>query len=324
MAFPRKLIQTFKHIDDIVLQSKLSFLKKNQLEYEFFDDNDCYNFIKKHYDDEILKAYDKIIPKAFKADMFRYCYLYQYGGIYSDIDTINLNNLDFLLNDNTYDIIITRERANIPGLFQAFIISKPKQEIFKIAIDLIVKNVNRNYYPYVTNNQGWGYWVNILAITGPVLLGNSLCKLLELPFFTCNTIYTKNIINEKIKIKFLNFMQNNTLMYENIPIILNKNINYDSKAGLEYMNAFNKRQIYNHNYIMHIGKSNHPIKEINTEDKINNYKTLITNENWCNPFLFPDKFYIEIKDNICKIERMDKKTGWGLDLYIVIPDIYIK
>ena len=45
----------------------------------------CREFIKNNFDLDILNAYDILKPGAFKADLWRCCILYIYGGIYLDI-----------------------------------------------------------------------------------------------------------------------------------------------------------------------------------------------------------------------------------------------
>ena len=68
--------------------------------YFLYDDDDCHAFIKKHFDDRVYNAYCRIIPGAFKADLWRYCILYIYGGVYCDIDTICMHSLDAFLNED--------------------------------------------------------------------------------------------------------------------------------------------------------------------------------------------------------------------------------
>ena len=50
-----------------------------------FHDQDCRAFIEREYPPEVLMAYDRLIPTAFKADLWRYCVLYKYGGAYLDV-----------------------------------------------------------------------------------------------------------------------------------------------------------------------------------------------------------------------------------------------
>ena len=50
-----------------------------------FHDQDCRAFIESEYPPDVLMAYDRLIPTAFKADLWRYCVLYKYGGAYLDV-----------------------------------------------------------------------------------------------------------------------------------------------------------------------------------------------------------------------------------------------
>ena len=45
----------------------------------------CREFIKVNFNPLVLKAYDTLIPTAYKADLFRLCVLYINGGIYGDL-----------------------------------------------------------------------------------------------------------------------------------------------------------------------------------------------------------------------------------------------
>ena len=39
-----------------------------EVEFHLFDDNDCRDFIKNNYDENVLNAFDSLIPGAYKAD----------------------------------------------------------------------------------------------------------------------------------------------------------------------------------------------------------------------------------------------------------------
>jgi mannosyltransferase OCH1-like enzyme len=85
---PKRIIQT--HFSDRYLSRNhynaiQSFLELNpEYEYEYFNNQDCRNFIQLNYDSSILNAYDHLIPGAFRSDFFRVCYMYKKGGCYFD------------------------------------------------------------------------------------------------------------------------------------------------------------------------------------------------------------------------------------------------
>lgn len=234
------LIQTYSEIDDIVKTSRDSFLSHNpSLKYDFYDDKNCEDFILNHFDNELLNVYHKIKPKAFKADLFRYCYLYINGGIYADIDTICLQNIENLLDINN-DIVLVNERSNIPGFFQAFIISKPRQKLFINAINKIRENIN-NYY-YGSSKYRKDHINNILSITGPVLLGNTLCNMQNKPEFSFLPI-EDNIKLDNCNIKLLTFTKDGLIKENDNVIIKAKNNNY--KSSEDYTELFRSNSIYN-------------------------------------------------------------------------------
>lgn len=126
-------------------------------EHFLYDDDECREFIKKHFEPRILYAYDKLIPGAFKADLWRYCVLYVNGGIYIDIKYNCINN--FKLNE-----LILSEHWVLdikPHLiYNAFIVSHPYNPILLSCIKQICINCCTNFYG-----------TSCLHPTGPGLLG---------------------------------------------------------------------------------------------------------------------------------------------------------
>jgi len=126
--------------------------------YHLFDDDDCRSFIKKHFSPEVLNSFDKLIPGAYKADLWRYCVLYINGGIYLDIKFDPINNFKLInLIDKEYycrDIIESNS-----GIYNAIMISKPNNPLLLIAINNIVENTKLQFYG-----------TSSLEPTGPLLL----------------------------------------------------------------------------------------------------------------------------------------------------------
>jgi len=79
--------------------------------HELYDDNECKEFLKKHFDPKVLKAFNKFRPGAFKADLWRYAILYIHGGIYADIDMNPFKSVDSIVGEN-YNFISVKERQN--------------------------------------------------------------------------------------------------------------------------------------------------------------------------------------------------------------------
>jgi mannosyltransferase OCH1-like enzyme len=110
-----------------------------------------------------------------KADLWRYCIIYTYGGIYADIDALCITDtLDFLLEDGP--LLITSPEAFAPEekiskYFNQWIFSAPKNSpILKLIIDLIIdanENIEYTYYKYEIHN-----------LTGPSIFTQGIEKYL--------------------------------------------------------------------------------------------------------------------------------------------------
>lgn len=68
--------------------------RKSGWEYKFWSDADSVAFLDAHFPSAVLEAYNALIPGAFKADLFRYCVLLVYGGVYADVDILLETSLD--------------------------------------------------------------------------------------------------------------------------------------------------------------------------------------------------------------------------------------
>ena len=66
--------------------------KNPEMQYFLFDDDMCRTFINKHFGKRVVLAFDSLIPGAYKADLWRYCVLYIYGGMYIDIKLQTTND----------------------------------------------------------------------------------------------------------------------------------------------------------------------------------------------------------------------------------------
>lgn len=60
--------------------------KQSGWDYRFYTDADAIVFLQTHFPPVVMEAYEALIPGAFKADLFRYCVLLIFGGVYADVD----------------------------------------------------------------------------------------------------------------------------------------------------------------------------------------------------------------------------------------------
>ena len=138
----------------------IQLIKNNnpRFNYQLFDDQDCRNFILNNYSIDVLRAYDTLIPGAYKADLWRYCILYKKGGIYLDIKYKPLHLFKFINLTEKEHFVLDADRQ---GIYNALIVSKPGNEILKKAIDKVVENVQKRFYG-----------TSFLEPTGPKLLAS--------------------------------------------------------------------------------------------------------------------------------------------------------
>lgn len=132
----------------------------------YFSDNDCIKFIENFFP-EYKPFYDKLIPTAYKADLFRYLLLFKYGGCYGDI-TQKLNvPYDELCCD--YDRVFCRDTmSNKLFLYNALMCCKPLDSVVAKVIELSIDNIKNNNYSDTP-----------LGITGPAVLGQSFISVFK-------------------------------------------------------------------------------------------------------------------------------------------------
>ena len=79
---PHTIIVTAKHCPSNWLAEIAEINPQHKI--YFFDDQAARELVARHFPGDTLTAYDKIMPGAYKADLFRYCALQVLGGIYTD------------------------------------------------------------------------------------------------------------------------------------------------------------------------------------------------------------------------------------------------
>jgi mannosyltransferase OCH1-like enzyme len=86
-------------------------------EYKFYDDDSSRVVLKTHFPPEVLQAYDALKPGAFKADLFRYCVLLIYGGVYADMDVLLEANLEAAVGPDVGFMVPVDEPGSVSVLF---------------------------------------------------------------------------------------------------------------------------------------------------------------------------------------------------------------
>ena len=157
-----------------------------------YDDLDCIEFFKKHYNTKYLDVFVNIKDGPIKADFWRVCILYYYGGVYSDIDIEPLVPLDIILHNKISFITVKR---NMDYMFNPHFIASVKNNI-------ILKEIIDKYILFNETKKTYRYWKwSILYISQPILnkyIGHNI----EEGFYKYSDGYCK-IITENISFKNL-------------------------------------------------------------------------------------------------------------------------
>jgi mannosyltransferase OCH1-like enzyme len=199
---PKTIIQTSKSstgLETLHYNSIMTFIDLNpEYEYQFYDDTMCKTFIEQNYDPSILEAYNALIPTAFKADLFRYCYLYKNGGVYTDCKMILRKPLrEWIFNNQEYLLV---EDYGSKQFYNAVMAMTPgNTQIYQLILKIRDNTVN------------YAYGFSCLEYTGP--------KLLYKYFNNYNSQFKHIVINGDAENNYLNTM---VIRKSDKKIILNK------------------------------------------------------------------------------------------------------
>lgn len=105
--------------------------------FVIFDDKDIIRFLKKNYPKRVLETFCSLRKGAHKADLFRYCYLYKYGGVYIDIKTVLMKNIEDIFNKEDIQLYTVISQSNY-SIHQGVIATVPNNTLFLRLIDYIV------------------------------------------------------------------------------------------------------------------------------------------------------------------------------------------
>jgi len=140
-TIPKIIYQTYSNKDkvpSIVFENIKKYA--DSYDYRFYNDDDCKTFLKTYFQPKILNKFNSMKKGAHKADLFRYCILYLYGGYYIDIKSILIKPLNKIFNKNCgfYSVIGLGNRS----IYQGIIASYPKNDMLKRSINFILESSN--------------------------------------------------------------------------------------------------------------------------------------------------------------------------------------
>lgn len=102
-----------------------------------FDDKEALEFLESHYPSYVVKKYLDL-GGAHRADLFRYCYLYRFGGVYIDVKTELIRDMDDIIKSRPHVDLYTVLSIHDDTMYQGIIAAKPNQTLFLELIDVLV------------------------------------------------------------------------------------------------------------------------------------------------------------------------------------------
>lgn len=143
-SFPKVIFQTWKSKVSVPAHFgrwSESFRRLNpHYAHLLWDDADNRNFIAKCYP-WFLRIYDGYPREIYRADAVRYFFLYQFGGLYADMDTECLRPVDPLFESGDVWLGRMGDDRHFPhSIPNAIMASRPLQEFWLLAIHLLVEN----------------------------------------------------------------------------------------------------------------------------------------------------------------------------------------
>ena len=138
---PKQIFQTHKSQEYIDSNPELkraqdSWRNHSGFTYYIYNDEACDLFMEAYYP-ELYDMYNDLPVKVMKADLWRYCIIHQFGGIYADVDTVCLvDDLESLIVENKFSVVSENDG---PFLCQWFFASPKGDGVLKSVIDTVAE-----------------------------------------------------------------------------------------------------------------------------------------------------------------------------------------
>jgi len=140
----RTIYMTYKHnVPENVLARWKSINKDYHIELSL--DTDCIDFLRTHFNENIVALFKNLKKGMHKADLWRLCKLYIHGGVYADADLVPYIDVSALDSNVTFYSCLSTDPNSV---FQAFmVVSKPKSPLLlHYLISFLLNNPSHESY----------------------------------------------------------------------------------------------------------------------------------------------------------------------------------
>lgn len=169
--FIPKILHTISHSTEIPMNVHGILLTNPGFTIHHVDDPGGLSFVLRNCGEQVAKAYSCIKPRAFRADLYRFCALFSQGGVYMDSDIVPLVGLDNMYSEcSSFSLGFdqAQRRLNIDhiGMQMKILAGTPGNHISACMIARIVDNVKHRRQ----------FQKNTLGFSGPQLLRECYLK----------------------------------------------------------------------------------------------------------------------------------------------------
>jgi hypothetical protein len=171
---PKTIIQTHnsaKFTRELSITQQIICDLNPDYEYIYFNDKQCLDFISTYFSYPIIQAYQTLVSGAYKADFFRYCYLYIHGGVYIDLKSVLLLPLHSIIHYKL-PLLLVHDLYPI-SISNILIATGSKNPLFEDVIRHITKQI-------LAKNRG----ENLYDLTGSIAFGKAFNLHLKKPLDT--------------------------------------------------------------------------------------------------------------------------------------------
>lgn len=134
--------------------------------YRMVGDAEIRKTLAEHFEHEVLEAYERLNPYAYRSDLARYCFLYLFGGLYVDVG-VSFHMRIQLPEGATFfafrDVNLHARKSW--AVSNTIIYAEKGHPVLAKAIQGVIKNCETEYYGMTP-----------LCPTGPTLLGRAVCQ----------------------------------------------------------------------------------------------------------------------------------------------------
>jgi len=117
-------------------------------EVKIYDDDMCLDFLRKYYGEDAVNIFNNMKSGAHKADFWRYCILYLFGGYYFDIKTDFQMHIDKIFDVKQAKSWYTSIDSSEKRIYNGIIATPPQNPILLEAIHHIYNNPEPLYYHF--------------------------------------------------------------------------------------------------------------------------------------------------------------------------------